>query len=193
MDLSNNTSNSTHDLKLKPKEQPTKEASQAQPTAGPSGGFKLTLRKDLFEEIPRLMSPNSKKIDKNAEIISNIDENMESSVNDSTQPLLSPPNVVGGLPSETVTAVPNLSHDECNGNKLREVVISTPPGKLMFPTYLSSYSPVIYDKYATPSILFLYQRIASFGNWNYWKGFYLIVYIITSRPAIPSHLTLLII
>ena len=111
---------------LEPAKAPMKD-SHLEP--GPSAQFKLTFRKDLFEEKTPTINPTSTNI-KDSETHCDSNDIMELSENDSIKDPPVPPNEEGDLPSKTVKVVPTSAHDDCNGNELREVV-PTPPGKLL--------------------------------------------------------------
>lgn len=105
-------------------ENETKEDVQSEPIPGPSGAFKLTLRKDLFEEIP------SKKHSslENENPLNPHKSHLELSLYDPKENPIATQNM-----DENVSPL-TPPHDDCTGSELREVD-SAPPGKLMLPTY----------------------------------------------------------
>ena len=97
----------------------------SEPIPGTSGQFKLILRKDLFDETP---SKSQKPILEKADNLNQKNKDQELPLSDPIEISIDTRNM-----DENVSPL-TPPHDDSNRSKLREVD-STPPGKLMLPTY----------------------------------------------------------
>ena len=110
--------------------------------AGPSGIVRLKLRKDLFEEPNVVDIVASEKIGNNPNTPNyNLSHPSNSTLIENGSKCGTPADKESGGTSKAVNVPP--PHDECNDYQLREVVVPSPPGKLMLPTYFAFQS--IYD------------------------------------------------
>ena len=110
--------------------------------AGPSGVVRLNVRKDLFEDTNEVDIVASMKIgDTPNNPNCNRSYPSNSSLIENDSKCDTPADKESGGTSKVVNVPP--PHDECNDNQLREVVVPSPPGKLMLPTYFAFQS--IYD------------------------------------------------
>ena len=135
-----NTKDYTNEVERK--ENRSLDAPATEPVAGPSGIVRLKLRKDLFEEPNVVDIVASKKIGNNPNTPNyNRSHPSNSSLIENDSKCGTPADKESGGTSKVVNIPP--PHDECNDYQLREVVVPSPPGKLMLPTYFAFQS--IYD------------------------------------------------
>ena len=131
------TKDCTNDVETK--ENRSVHSTATEPVAGPSGGVRLNVRKDLFEEPNVVDNVASKKIGNTPNIRNqNRSYPSNSSVIENDGNCDTPTDKESDGTSKVVN-VPS-PHDECNDIQLREVVVPSPPGKLMLPTYFAFQS-----------------------------------------------------
>ena len=115
------------------------DATATEPVAGPSGVVRLNVRKDLFEDTNEVDIVASMKIgDTPNNPNCNRSYPSNSSLIENDSKCDTPADKESGGTSKVVNVPP--PHDECNDNQLREVVVPSPPGKLMLPTYFAFQS-----------------------------------------------------
>ena len=135
-----NTKDYTNEVETK--ENRSLDAPATEPVAGPSGIVRLKLRKDLFEKPNVVDIVASEKIGNNPNTPNyNLSHPSNSTLIENGSKCGTPADKESGGTSKAVNVPP--PHDECNDYQLREVVVPSPPGKLMLPTYFAFQS--IYD------------------------------------------------